>query len=291
MVTTAWYRKIFWLVKREFPRWLVNWNYVWTAGKIILGEKFDFCLATDLCAIMADETEISYNDHDFCELLSDYYREANEEPFETVNKLYRLRLLLQAAEKNESPEKVRAGLEGLIENTEHIICQSFLIGALADHYEKNKFKDEALSLLATIPHERRRSFAFLKKIYVPEYGVNEADYFYACLEHITHPVERELAFEIEYERLARSGRWAEAYQSFTRSLNSRSLSFDYRHFIEILLHAGEKVVIDKVLNLYLERLEKDRAGESGSASFEIFVNDLREKGFESYADEINRIVR
>lgn len=291
MVTTAWYRKIFWLVKREFPYWLVNWNYVWTAGKIILGEKFEFCLATDLCAIVADKTWISYNDHDFCELLGDYYREANEEPFETVNKLYRLRLFLQAAEKNESPEKVRADLESLIENTEHKICRSFLISALADHYEKNSFKGEALTLLATIPHERRRSFAFLKKVYMPEYGINEADYFYACLEQITHPVERKLAFQIEYERLARSGRWAEAYQSFTRSLNSRWLDFDYRHFIGMLLHAGEKVVIVKLLNLYLERLEKDRAGECGSACFESFVNDLREKGFESYADEINRIVR
>lgn len=289
MVNTFYYRKIFWLLKREFPSWLVNWNYLWTAGNIIIGEEFEFCLATDLTAIIADKTSISYDDRVFFELLKDYYREPGEDAFDTVNKLYRLRLLIKAAEKQQTVDAVKEALSKLIEETEHLVCKSFLIKVFALHHEKNGQADAAFQLLATIPHERRRSFAFLIKVCDPINVFKGADYFYTCLEMITHPVERELALKIEYEWLARSERWEEAYVSFIKSLANRNLYYDYQHFIKLLLNAGEKKFIHRILDFYLERLEKTGDHESSDESMKTLFEELQAKGYGAYVEKIKQL--
>ena len=162
--TLAWYRKVYWLLDREFPFWLYNWDYVWTAGRIVLGKRFKTCLMTDLLALMVDRTEIEYSEQEFVTFLQDYYSQEGEMPFETVNKLYKLRFLLSKIEYSKDLAQDREALTGLIFATKHKTSRSFLLKILSDHYSQAGFKVKALECLVSIPHERRRSYGLLLEL-------------------------------------------------------------------------------------------------------------------------------
>lgn len=165
MESLAWYRKIYWLLDREFPFWLYSWDYVWTAGRIVLGKRFKTCLMTDLLALMVDRTEIEYSEQEFVTFLQDYYSQEGEMPFETVNKLYKLRFFLSKIERGQSLEKFMADLTELIQTTEHRTSRAFLLAMLSEHYTMKGSEDQAIEVLMSIPHEGRRSYAFLKLFY------------------------------------------------------------------------------------------------------------------------------
>ncbi len=184
MASLAWYRKVYWITQREFPRWLLNWDIIWTFGDIILGNKVRVCILSDLCAILSDFTNISYDDELFYALMHDYYKEKNEMPEVTVNKLYRLRVEINRAEKNTTFAEKRNNLEKLISVTEHIVCKSFLLNVLADHLDAEGLRHEANEALSAIPHERRRSFAFIRRLFDLTGDEENHAWYYA---NITHP--------------------------------------------------------------------------------------------------------
>lgn len=184
LASLAWYRKVYWITKREFPRWLLNWDTIWTFGDIILGNKVKVCMLSDLCAILSDVTNISYTDRLFYDLMHDYYKVENETPEVTVDKLYRLRIEINKAERCTSLEERISKLEQLAKATDHSVCKSFLLNALADHLDAEGLRSEANEALAAIPHERRRSFAFIRRLFDLEGDEENYSWYYA---YITHP--------------------------------------------------------------------------------------------------------
>jgi hypothetical protein len=184
LASLAWYRKVYWITQREFPRWLLGWDTIWTFGDIILGNRVKVCMLSDLCAILSDVTNISYDDELFYTLMNNYYKEKNEMPEVTVDKLYLLRIEINNAERQTSFAEKRNNLEQLVSATEHSVCKSFLLNALADHLDAEGLRSEANNALADIPHERRRSFAFIRRLF--DLKGDEKNYArnYA---YITHP--------------------------------------------------------------------------------------------------------
>ncbi len=183
MASLAWYRKVYWITQREFPRWLLGWDTIWTFGDIILGNRVKVCMLSDLCAILSDVTNISYDDELFYALMHDYYKEENELPEDTVDKLYRLRIEINKAERHTDFTERLNNLEKLASATEHSVCKSFLLNALADHLDAEGLRSEANEALPVIPHERRRSFAFIRRLF--DLKGDEENYarYYAYITH------------------------------------------------------------------------------------------------------------
>ncbi|MGM0653146.1 MAG: hypothetical protein ACQES4_10265 [Bacillota bacterium] len=184
MASLAWYRKVYWITQREFPRWLLGWDSIWTFGDIILGNRVKECMLSDLCAILSDVTNISYDDELFYALMNEYYKEENETPEVTVDKLYRLRIEINKAERHTSFAERRKNLEQLAKATDHSVCKSFLLNAIADHLDLEGLRSEANETLAAMPHERRRSFAFIRRLFDLQWDEENYPRYYAL---ITHP--------------------------------------------------------------------------------------------------------
>jgi len=285
-----WYRKVYWLLEREFPYWLYTWDYVWTAGRIVLGKNYKTCLMSDLHALMVDRTEIYYNEDEFILFLQSYYYQVGETPFETINKLYKLRFLLSEIEECQDPAKVRKELVELIQITKHSTSKAFLLEMLADNNFQAGFMGKAVEFLQLIPHERRRSFAFLKKLYEDQYN-QDLNTFYSLLENITNKADLEQALKIEYEVLLNNGQVEKSYESFVERLDILS-DFDIFNILLKLFSKGEWEVLNKLLEVALEKLEGNVELHWPILNFlEELNNGLREQGIERYNVRINRIVR
>ena len=201
MGNKAWFEKFAWVTTRDFMYWhrgqesfneYINAD-IYAAGKFLLGENYRYCDITCIPAELADKTEISYKDEDFLLLLLEYYSEENITPFDNVNMVYELHPSVSKLEQQKNPKKFQVELLALINKTTHITGKSFLITMLSDYYFGEGSWKKAVELLKSIPHERRRSYAFLKLFYACNKNTYCGQQLDKYFTYMMHPVDKRIA--------------------------------------------------------------------------------------------------
>lgn len=227
----GWWKRLYRLLRLEFPYWTLFKNYVFTAGAIVSGRDYPVCLMTDLSALLFDKTEIMWNhDREFVDFLKQIYSQDNEDVTTSINRLYEC-LTLARKIKNDDGKAYCLGrcryesdsyiIEGAvarileqdegdihwenwlgeIEKTQHELSRSLLLMALYDCLPEDVEHDDRVGLIKMIPHERRRSFTALKELHRPRALLPICpEIFSSFSAFIAHPADKKVAKQLEWEK-------------------------------------------------------------------------------------------